>query len=296
MIVGEGKIESCGVTRRQCETTTVATPARTTNELLEQALLVERHHAEWFIAEGAIPGTEVHRDRDVTWIVHPGAFWRNAGILLRFTPASAARRLDIMVARYRAHGRGMALWVGPATTPHNLTDLLKARGLRCQKYYPAMVRSLSDVSTIGARPVTGLEIRRVEDVNVFRTKTHPSIGPISTALRRQALERLRALTEDRAEGTLAFVAWLNGRPVGACELFLGSAAAGLHSLSVPSENRGRGIGRALLQHACERARERGATTIVLLASSEGQLLYSRSGFCEVARFGYWSRSFRRRNR
>jgi ribosomal protein S18 acetylase RimI-like enzyme len=245
------------------------------------------------VAEGVVPGVEVHRDRDVTWIVHPGEFWRNAGILVRFTPASAARRLDILFERFRVHGRGMALWVGPAATPINLTDMLKARGLRCQKYYPAMVRSLSGVSAIGAIVTSGLEIRRVDDVNVFRKTPHPSIGPITTALRRQALERLRSLIADPAGRTLAFVAWLDRRPVGAYELFLGSAAAGLHSLSVPTENRGRGIGRALLQHACEHARDRDAATIVLLASSEGQRLYSRCGFSEVGRFGYWSRSFQR---
>jgi GNAT superfamily N-acetyltransferase len=266
-----------------------------TEPQLTQSLLVERHHAEWFVAEGMVPGVEVHRDKDVTWIVHSGEFWRNAGILARFTPASAARRLDIMFERYRVHGRGMALWVGPATTPGNLTELLKARGLRCQKYYPAMLRSLSDVSTIAATPAAGLEIRRVDDINVFRKTPHPSIGPVTTALRRQALERLRSLIADPADRTQAFVAWLDGQPVGAYELFLGSTAAGLHSLSVPSENRGRGIGRTLVQHACERARDRHAT-IVLLASSEGQQLYSRCGFSEVARFGYWSRSFQRHTR
>jgi predicted N-acetyltransferase YhbS len=263
---------------------------------MEQTLLVERHHAEWFVAEGMVPGVEVHRDRDVTWIVHPGEFWRNAGILVRFTAASASHRLDTMFERYRAHGRGMALWVGPATTPSDLPEILKARGLRCQKYYPAMVRSLSDVSAIEARPASGLEIRSVDDINVFRKVPHPSIGRITTALRRQAFERLRTLIADPTSRTLAFVAWLKGRPVGACELFLGSAAAGLHSLSVPTEDRGQGIGRALLQHACEQARESKASTIVLVASSDGQRLYARCGFSEVARFGYWLKSFQRRDR
>jgi predicted N-acetyltransferase YhbS len=263
---------------------------------LSQSLMVERHHADWFVNEGVVHGVEVHRDRDVTWIVHPGDFWRNAGILVRFTPASAARRLDIMFERYRVHARCMALWVGPATTPANLTEFLKARGLRCQKYYPAMVRSLAGVNTIAAKSAGGLAFRRVEDVDVFRKIPHPSIGPITTVLRRQALERLRSLIKDPAGRTLAFVAWHNKQPVGACELFLGSAAAGLHSLSVSTEQRGRGIGRALLQHACEQARAKDAAAMVVLASTEGQRLYSRCGFNEVARFEYWSRSFQRGNR
>jgi predicted N-acetyltransferase YhbS len=190
----------------------------------------------------------------------------------------------------------MGVWVGPSTTPNNLPELLKIRGLRCQKYYPAMVRSLSDASQLASTPLRGLEIRRVDDMNEFRKLPHPAIGRTTTALRRQAFDRLQSLIADRAGRTLAFVAWLKGRPVGACEVFLGSAVAGLHSLSVPSEDRGQGIGGALLHYACSQARERGAPTIVLLASGDGQRLYARCGFREVARFGYWSRSFQRGNR
>jgi predicted N-acetyltransferase YhbS len=159
-----------------------------------------------------------------------------------------------------------------------------------------MVRSLTELSSIAAKPATTLQIRRVEDVSVFRTKAHPSIGVITTPLRQQALERLRSLIEDRSQRTLAFVAWLDGQPVGAYELFLGSRVAGLHSLSVPPESRGRGVGRALVRHACERARERARSTMVLLASSDGHRLYARCGFREVARFGYWSRSFQQQTR
>ena len=110
----------------------------------EQALLVERHHAEWFLAERMVPGAEVHRDRDVTWVVHSGQAWRNAGIMVRFSASSAERRLDTLLARYRAHGRGMALWISPAATPGNLPALLRARRLRCQKHFPAMLRRLAD--------------------------------------------------------------------------------------------------------------------------------------------------------
>jgi hypothetical protein len=29
-----------------------------------------------------VPGVEMHRDRDVVWIVHGGQAWRNAGIMV----------------------------------------------------------------------------------------------------------------------------------------------------------------------------------------------------------------------
>jgi GNAT superfamily N-acetyltransferase len=259
---------------------------------LQQALLVERHHAEQLVAEGTVPGNEVHQDRDVTWVVHAGAFWRNAGIMVRFSESTAARRLDALIARYSKHGRGMALWISPAATPENVTQLLKARRLRCTKYFPAMVRSLTD-SRSGRSAPAGLEIRCVDDVTPFERVAHPSIGRITTPLRRQALERLRSLIADKSQRTLAFVAWLNGRPVGASELFLGSECAGLHGLSVPNQYRGQGIGAALVEHTCHQAARRGASVMALLASSDGERLYRQCGFTEVGRFGYWYRSFQR---
>jgi GNAT superfamily N-acetyltransferase len=64
-------------------------------------------------------------------------------------------------------------------------------------------------------------------------------------------------------------------------------------LSVLDDFRRRGIGSALLEHACEAARRHGARSVALLATTEGHRLYQRRGFNEVARFGYWYRSFQR---
>src|SRR5215208_7081016 len=110
---------------------------------LEYSLVVEHQHAEWFLAERAVSGVEVHDDRDITWIVHPGHAWRNAGIMVRFKPTSAGRRLDTLLARYRRHRRGMALWISPSATPANVSNLLADRDLRCQKYFPAMIRDIT---------------------------------------------------------------------------------------------------------------------------------------------------------
>ena len=259
---------------------------------LDLALLVERHHAEWFVAEGAVHGTEIHEDADVTWLVHPGAAWRNGGIMVRFSEATAHRRLGTLIARYLRHGRGMALWISPGATPENLPALLTARGLRCRKHFPAMVRHLSPSRTSRAASAD-LDIRVVEQVEEFTQTPHPAIGPLTTPLRRAALQRLATLTSDPQHRTVASVAWLDGQPVGSSELFLGTNCAGLHSLTVPDHYRRRGIGTALVEHTCQEAMSRGASKVVLLASSDGQPLYERCGFAEVARFGYWYRSFQR---
>jgi ribosomal protein S18 acetylase RimI-like enzyme len=186
----------------------------------------------------------------------------------------------------------MALWISSSATPGTLPELLRARRLRCQKHFPAMVRTLADAAPRRASPA-GLEIRRVVDVAEYEKTPHPAIGPLTTPLRRQAFERLRALVSDRSGPTHAFVAWLKRKPVGAIELFLGSESAGIHSLSVLDGYQGNGIGSALIEHGCYDAVQNRATTMVLLATTEGQRLYQRRGFNEVGRFGYWYRSFQR---
>ena len=259
---------------------------------VHELLLVERHHAEALRAESAVPAVEIHDDEDVTWMVHPGSAWRNSGILLRLSPASASRRLNTLLKRYERHGRGMGLWVSPLATPHNLTRLLADRGLRCKKQFPAMVRSLTG-SAAKSQDDGTITIRRVLDAAPFETTAHPAIGPITTAIRRHELKRLSALVSSAAERTRAYVACIDGTPVGAIELFLGTDAAGIHGLQVPPAWQRRGVASALLEHVSSEAARSGYASLVLLASSEGQRLYERRGFREVGRIAYWYRSFQR---
>jgi GNAT superfamily N-acetyltransferase len=259
---------------------------------LQQSLLVESQHAEWFKAERVVPGAEVHEDRDITRIIHSGQAWRNAGILVRLSPSSAARRLDALLDRYRLHRRGMALWISPLATPTNIADLLTERGLRCRKYFPAMIRNLADRQPPFHQP-NRLMIRRVSDLAEFRKTPHPAIGPLTTQLRRNSFDRLHALLSEPSARTRNYVAYLSDTPVGAIEVFRGSECAGIHGLSVLDRYQRRGIASALIEHACDDLRSLGVKTIGLLATTEGQQLYVRRGFREVTRFGYWYRSFQR---
>jgi GNAT superfamily N-acetyltransferase len=259
---------------------------------LDHALLVERHVGEWLRAQAIVPGVELHDDPDVTWVVHPGRVWSNAGVMIRMTRRSAPSRLDTLVGRYRAHQRGMGLWVSPLATPGTLANLLKDRGLRLRKRFPAMLRNLSKASPPMSAP-SGISISAVTDVEPFRTTPHPSIGPLTTPLRRTAFESLRAILNGEPDRVRAFVAWSGTTPVGATLVYLGTECAGLNDVDVIEAYRRRGIGAALVDHSCRFAAERGASSIALMATGMGESVYARCGFAEVARFGYWYRSFPR---
>ena len=257
----------------------------------DQALRVERHTAEWFRAQDIVPAAEVHDDPDVVWIVQPGSAWGNAGVMVRLSASNAGDRLNVMIERYRRNGAGMGLWVSPHATPAGLIAWLKERRLHCRKHFPAMMRTKHDRAAL--RRVPGLTYRAIDDPSEFLETPHPSIGPITTPKRRYALTRLGALTAQRPQTTWGFIASLDGRPVGSSLLFLGSECAGLHDLTVREDHRSRGIGSALLEHTWRAAVDLGASSMALLATSDGQRVCERCGFDEVARFGYWYRSFQR---
>jgi len=256
----------------------------------EACLQVERHDAAWFAAQAVVPGAEVHVDPDVTWVVEPWGAWNNAATMIRFAPAAAASRLDHLLARYRANGRGMGLWISPAATPPGLPGLLKARRILCRKRYPAMLKQLDGVMARKEREPR-LEIRLVDDVEPFTVSPHPLIGPLTTPRRRRGLEAMRALIAARPRRTWPFVAWLDGRAVASSLLYIGDECAGLHDLSVPQAHRGRGFAGAILRHTCREARMRGANAMVLISTSDGEPVYRKGGFAEVGRFAYWYRSF-----
>jgi GNAT superfamily N-acetyltransferase len=78
--------------------------------------------------------------------------------------------------------------------------------------------------------------------------------------------------------------------VGAATLCLSAYAAGIHDVGVVEEERGKGIGSALIAHVLRVARERGQKHAVLISSGMGETMYQRVGFREVCRIGFWYRA------
>ena len=242
---------------------------------------IEQHVAEAYAAEAGAPGVEVHADPDITWVVHCGSAWRNSAVLVRLSSSTAARRLTTIIKRYERHGRGVGFWISPLATPARLAELLSSRGLHCRKRFPAMLRDVGSEDIPSSSPA-GIEIREISDAE---TATR-LVGSPKTPRGRCEVGRLHARLADPRRRTRLFGATLEGRIVGHLELFVGSACGGIHGITVDESMQGRGIGSALLDRACQAAAAAGSAQVVLLATTEGERLYTRRGFREVARFGY----------
>jgi GNAT superfamily N-acetyltransferase len=252
----------------------------------ELAQIVEDVHAEYFAHLAAVSGLEVHLDPDIAWKVSPAAAWSNCGVRIRFSGAKIKARLDQILARYHANGRGAGFWVGPAATPADLEALLKSRALHCRKYFPAMYCDLGKMRA-PQQPRDPVRCEIVTDYGIFRRHPHPSLGRISTAIRRFGFAAQCRLAELTPRCSWDFAAMLDGVPVGIGTVFIGAHHAGVFDVGVLESFRNRGIGRALVRHACEFARCQGAEGAILIATNLGYGVYEHVGFREVARFGFW---------
>jgi ribosomal-protein-alanine N-acetyltransferase len=96
----------------------------------------------------------------------------------------------------------------------------------------------------------------------------------------------RTLEMTGARGAASFVAELGARAVGFAVVTCGSSRANLDAIAVSAEVRGKGIGRALLQHA-ERVAERAGFSEIALVTADSNLaaldLFLAQGYSLVAR-------------
>jgi len=251
-----------------------------------RAQIVEDVHVEWFEHLAGAPGVEVHSEPDIAWQVTPGSAWSNCAVRVRLPAEGAKARLEKILKRYRANGRGAGFWVGPATTPLDVEILLKSFGLRCRRYFPAMYcdleRELPEV-----RSKVALQFAPIENYDMFSASPHPGVGPATTTIRRLQLAKKSHLALRTPRKSWELAASIEGRMAGVCTLFVGERYAGLFDVSVLESFRGQGMGRSLVRYACAFAQERSAKGAILIAASAAQGVYRHAGFEEVASFGFW---------
>jgi ribosomal protein S18 acetylase RimI-like enzyme len=256
------------------------------------ALAVQRNQAEWIRFEGLhLSDVELHDDRDVTWVCSDTTGRPNAVAMARFADGHADPRIAQIARRYRAFNSSTVWWVGPDSSPATLGKSLRAAGFHCFKHFPGMALDLRRVVKSHRLP-PNLKLAQVADFSIFEKREHPYFGPMTTERRRNFLDAERLLCAARPRRAFAFVASIDGEPLGHALIFLGAGVAGVFDVGVVRRARGRGIGRAVTVAAVSHAKRLGYRYAVLQASGEGEGVYRRIGFEEVCRISLWFHSRR----
>lgn len=170
-------------------------------------------------------------------------------------------------------------WVGP-DSPADTADRLLEFGAAEIGQQPIMAARLDRIEM--PEPATGLTVREVSGPSMLQEWTHALARVFGVSD-----EHLGARTELETVRTGAItrlVGFVDGRIVATISLFTEHAVAGLYSLTTAEGFRRRGIGAAMVAAAVREAREQSLDLLTLQSSAQGEPVYLRMGFQQIAAY------------
>lgn len=264
------------------------------NDLSETALIttIEANLFELLpTLYGCLPNAVYRNQADAAWFMSDLAFPLFNGVIhARFEAASAGRRIGEIVANFKAHGKAMVWWTGPATRPHDLGKHLQAAGLVPLEQMPGMAADLAALNE-NAPANPALVLKRVGNAAELKQWIEPFAanfevpGNAVTPL----YESIARLGFDEAGNLHHYLALLNGEAVGTSTVYLGAGVAGIYNVSTLPRARRQGVGMAVTLAPLQMARQRGYRIAILQSSAMGYNIYQRLGFkpyCDVNLYLY----------
>jgi len=219
-------------------------------------------------------------DATLTWM--PVSYWANGVVSPHLATDTADRRLEELLAFYRARRTEMRLRLGPSTSPANLAEYLNRRGFRHPTSWPIMGADLTRLRTDVPGP-SGLQVRVVDDYHRLAADRDSKLGAISTVRQRRLTRAFQNLAEQRPRRLWTLIGQMDGAPVAGAILFVHQDTATGYHLAVLPDYRRRGIGAVMMAEMTRLARDEGARYAVLSASGQGFRYYPRFGLAFLAR-------------
>lgn len=228
------------------------------------------------------PGVDIYVGDDMIRVFTglPYPIW-NVVLRTNFNENNLENKVVEVINFFKQRDQSFYWVISPFTRPQNLGDILIAHGLSKSEWdSPSMavtLRNLDEVLFQEAIDRSGISLKRIESKKDLKTWSK------LLGLKEIEVKAFYDLSVvDLGKGTetnlFNYLAYLDGKPVGASMVLCAAGVAGLYWVYTQKEHRGKGIGTAVTMAPLFDARERGYEVGVLEASDMGYNVYLRMGF------------------
>lgn len=203
----------------------------------------------------------------------------------QLTSENADAAIDYVIADAQKRNVPITWWTGPSTHPANMPSRLLEHGFTVDEDGPGMAVELDHLNESLLMP-QGVSILPATDEASWWAwckacmqgfEAPPARMEFGVQQWHDLLSRMDPAT------SLAFTAWLEGKPVASSLLQLGGGVAGIYAVATIPEARRKGIGAQVTLRALREGRARGYMFGVLEASDMGFPIYCSLGFQEYCR-------------
>ncbi|MGL5817106.1 MAG: GNAT family N-acetyltransferase [Phycicoccus sp.] len=196
-------------------------------------------------------------------------------------PVSVAAAVEAVVAGFDAVDLPGVWWVGPDSTPSDLSVRLQGLGLPEVAATTLMTVDLERVRTPLAAPELVVGPVPPDEVAAWASVIATCFGLAPVAVAPYvALESSRPATDDY----LRIGGWRDGQLVATSALTIDRGVAGVYTVATLPDHQRRGYGGAVTAAALVEGRRRGMRVGTLQATAAGRPVYQRMGFADLATF------------
>ena len=190
---------------------------------------------------------------------------------------------------YRSKQLPVCWWVGPSTTPNNMSDLLKEDGWTYEATDLGLAANVRTIQ-VHSEPLRGIDIERVQNLDGIMDFASVFASFFGESERLAILNFYEKVGQrgfcDR-DPLQNFVVYSDGQPVATSSFFVSHGVAGFYDCLTIPEMRRKGIGLAMMMKRFQLVLDMGVPWVTLSSSYDSRRLYQRLGFkkyCEFSTF------------
>ncbi len=200
-----------------------------------------------------------------------------------FTEQEVKEKVSTLVNQAKRRNIPFMWWVGALSKPHNLGDYLVKAGL-IKDESPGMYLNLREIDETRYQKV--LDQSKIKIERVLNPKEEEQWSDIcSTTFGMDEIkDEVGHIWTILFEFCDAYLATLEGKPVGTSLVFYSSGVAGIYNVSVCPEYRNRGIGKTITMAPLLQAKKKGYEISILTSSELGFNVYTNMGFKECCKY------------